>query len=178
ADPGRLVPPGRVGYRPGPAGHRQPQGRRLVRPQAVLAVAARRPARAERSDRRRTSGPGRRPYRRPGTGRPVVAARGHAAARCLRRGGGGHLAPALGRGDGGRPRQRRAAPALPARSRRARRPGLVSRRSPGGLTRARTPERSANGAAPSFVMALNGRARIRRTHMTITSASVTAEALE
>ena len=57
--------------------------------------------------RRRTSDPGRRPRRRKATGRPVVAARGNADARRLRRGGGGHLAPALRRGDGDRPRQRR-----------------------------------------------------------------------
>ena len=87
ADPGRLVPPGRVGHRPRPARHRQPQDGRLVRPQAVLAVAARRPAGAERPAGRRTGGPGRRPRRRAGTGRSVVAARGDAAARGPRRGG-------------------------------------------------------------------------------------------
>ena len=60
------------------------------------------------------------------TGRPVVAARGDADARRLRRGGGGRLAAALRGGDGVRPRQRRAAPALRARSRQAWRSGLAS----------------------------------------------------
>ena len=41
ADPGRLVPRGRAGHRPGPAGHQQPQVGGRVRADAVLAVAAR-----------------------------------------------------------------------------------------------------------------------------------------
>ena len=87
---------------------------RLAGPQTVLAVAARRPAGPQRPARRRTSDPGRRPRRRKATGRPVVAARGDAAARRPRRGRGGRLAPALRGRDGGRARQRRPAAAMRA----------------------------------------------------------------
>ena len=64
ADPGRLVARGRAGHRPGPAGHRQPQGGGRVRPHAVLAVAARRPAGPRRPARRGAGDPRRRARRR------------------------------------------------------------------------------------------------------------------
>ena len=105
---------GRAMRRPGPAGHRQPQGRGLVRPQAVLAVAARRPASTRRPGRRRTSDPRRRSRRRAVPRRRVVAARGDADARCVRRRRGRHRAPAFRSAAGVGARQPRAAPALPA----------------------------------------------------------------
>ena len=84
ADPGRLGRRGRGGHRTGPAGHRQPQVGWLVRPHAVLAVAARRPVGAKRAAWRRAGDARRRPRRRVRPRRPVVAARGAADARRLR----------------------------------------------------------------------------------------------
>ena len=85
ADSRRLVPHGHAGHRPRQTGHQQPQVAGLVRPHAVLAVAARRPVGPQQPARRRTSDPRRRTRRRARARRRVVAARGDADARCPRR---------------------------------------------------------------------------------------------
>ncbi|WP_445944927.1 AAA family ATPase [Rhodococcus sp. M8-20] len=134
ADSRRLVPRRRGRPHAGAARHRHTPSGRFVRPDAVLALAARRPVGAGRRSRRRPRRARCRPRRRTGPRRPVVAARGDADARGARRPRRRDRAAARRRPDRGRPRQCRPAPALRAGPRRTRRSPAAPGRSPGPVT--------------------------------------------
>ena len=119
ADPGRLVRRERrrrPGHPPGRAWHRPAQGPGRLRPAALLAVAARRPAGQGGQAGRRQGDPRRRPHGRACLRRPVVAARGDADARGLRPARAGRRAAAGRGGPRIGPRQRRAGPPLRGRA--------------------------------------------------------------